>query len=263
MISRSPTYALPSYARLIWVFLNFALGLFPAVLFFIWIERNTALPYLPIEFGWPWYTLPPTSAAAAVLWNLILILGFGASHTIFAQANAVRTLEKIFPPQTIRTVYMMITGVAVLLVMGLWQHTGIILWNLPLPGHYTQALSIAIYYSLMSMAGRQAGLFDIWQFIGLRQLYSFAKDTGAQVGNPELITTGYFKHVRHPVYTITLCAFIAAPMMSLDRLVVIAGSLLYLAVGIPIEEKKLFTTFGENYKRYQAQVPAILPRFLK
>jgi protein-S-isoprenylcysteine O-methyltransferase Ste14 len=41
---------------------------------------------------------------------------------------------------------------------------------------------------------------------------------------------------------------------------VLAGSTLYLAFGVPVEERKLRAQFGPNYDEYRRRVPALIPR---
>jgi protein-S-isoprenylcysteine O-methyltransferase Ste14 len=35
----------------------------------------------------------------------------------------------------------------------------------------------------------------------------------------------------------------------------------YLPIGIHLEERKLIATFGEAYRRYRGEVPALWPRW--
>jgi len=78
-------------------------------------------------------------------------------------------------------------------------------------------------------------------------------------GNQRLITTGIFRLCRHPLYFFMLFAWTITPSMSLDRLVVIIYSCVYLYFGIPLEERKLIEIFGQDYINYQNRVPAVFP----
>ena len=78
----------------------------------------------------------------------------------------------------------------------------------------------------------------------------------------KLVTTGIRSRVRHPVYLAHLCEMLAwsvgtglAVSFALTAFAVITG-----AVMIRKEDAELEARFGEAYRLYQKQVPAILPR---
>jgi protein-S-isoprenylcysteine O-methyltransferase Ste14 len=81
-------------------------------------------------------------------------------------------------------------------------------------------------------------------------------------GRKELITHGPFSYVRHPLY--------ATLMITMPPLVIIWRSDLLFFIPwvlivivshyvVRIEERELLEIFGEEYKRYQRHVPALLP----
>lgn len=77
----------------------------------------------------------------------------------------------------------------------------------------------------------------------------------------EFKNDGLLKYMRHPIYFGVLLLvwgmFIAdASTRSLTGAVAVT---IYLFVGIYFEEKKLIEVFGEKYKRYQQDVPMLIP----
>src|SRR4051812_47349790 len=64
--STQPRY-LNSAQRIFFLLLNIGLGILPSLAFFAWVERNASLPWVGIEWGWPWISLQawPTAALAA------------------------------------------------------------------------------------------------------------------------------------------------------------------------------------------------------
>lgn len=78
----------------------------------------------------------------------------------------------------------------------------------------------------------------------------------------DLITTGPYAWVRHPIYT-ALYGMLLATGLALTRWpALVAGSLLFglgTALRIRIEERLLRRSFGEAYAHYAARVPALLP----
>ena len=82
--------------------------------------------------------------------------------------------------------------------------------------------------------------------------------------NPQrLVTEGIRAHVRHPIYLGHLCEMVA---WSLGSGLLVCYGLTALAFGagavmIRLEDAELEKRFGEDYRRYKANVPAIFPGF--
>ena len=261
-----PRRFLQKQSQLLTLVLNLALGVVPSLAFFGWIERNASLPLVGPALHWPWISLTEESLVLRCLWNVSLFLTFGALHTSLAQARAHRALEGWLPPQVLRTAYLAATGLSLTAVMGLWQNTGILLWVLPLgplgPLQSTFALhliSALLFWSFMLACGITLSRFDTLHFLGMRQIGQEASELKNTTGNPRLDRTGIFGVIRHPVYSLTLLAILVTPLMSLDRTLLGIAVCLYLAVGIPIEERKLIALFGEAYRTYRNEVPALVP----
>ncbi len=90
----------------------------------------------------------------------------------------------------------------------------------------------------------------------LKEFLGFAEE------KMELKIEGILKYVRHPIYSglilVTIGFFLFIPTMA--TLVSCLCIFAYLPIGIYLEERKLITAFGENYRRYKKEVPAIVPR---
>lgn len=76
-----------------------------------------------------------------------------------------------------------------------------------------------------------------------------------------LVTSGLQAKVRHPLYLGTLIVFIGIFFITptLNYLVFFFFTILYLVIGIRLEEKKLINIYGEEYKKYKESTPAIFP----
>jgi methanethiol S-methyltransferase len=78
----------------------------------------------------------------------------------------------------------------------------------------------------------------------------------------ELVVSGLLSKIRHPLYSgtilITIAFFLFIP--NLPTLLSALCILLYLPVGIWLEEKKLIKKFGQAYMEYKRQVPALIPK---
>ena len=250
---------LPGWGRAIGLLVLFPLGAIPSVLFFAWVERNATLPVISVQAGWPLIRLFHWPLAALAAWNISLLLLFGALHSGLAQPRANRLIESLVTAPLVRLFYVAVTGLSAWGVMALWQNTGIVLWSLPLGPETSALISLALYWGILSVAVRLLIRHGALEFVGLRQLYRPQASPPPRDPPSPLIRTGLYARVRHPLYTVTLSAFLVTPQMTLDRGLILVGLALYLTFGIPLEEKKLVARFGDAYRRYQREVPALVP----
>jgi len=94
---------------------------------------------------------------------------------------------------------------------------------------------------------------DVLSFVGLRQLFQ-----EEQPG--KLVTRGFYRMVRHPLYTFGLLALWLSSSVSLNAFIVYLGLTIYILVGIYFEERKLLREFGQAYADYQFVTPMLIPR---
>lgn len=79
----------------------------------------------------------------------------------------------------------------------------------------------------------------------------------------ELVTTGPYRHVRHPLYTNFLLLGLALSLLTGSALVLALGLVGFglLMLRTPIEERELVERFGSRYRSYMSRTPRWLPRF--
>jgi protein-S-isoprenylcysteine O-methyltransferase Ste14 len=98
--------------------------------------------------------------------------------------------------------------------------------------------------------------YDLKEFLGLDHI------TG-KFSSQSMKREGLLSIVRHPLYDGSILAilgyFLFAP--SIANLVTGLCLILYFVIGIYWEEKKLVKEFGDKYRSYQKQVPALLPNW--
>jgi hypothetical protein len=249
-------------ARFAWGSANVLLGLVPSLAFFAWVERNARLPVVGAALGWPWVGPVAWPVAGRVAWDAGLFLAFGAIHSLLAQRGVQERVMRAVPVPARRSLYLVVTGASLLVLMACWQDTGVVVWRLPLPSTAEDVLSLAIFWFAIAASGWALQRFDTLEFLGLRALLPGGPRAPDAAPAP-LLTTGIYGRVRHPIYTFTVLAFLVTPFMTLDRLVLLAATGLYLVWGIPMEERKLIVSFGEAYEAYRRRVPAVIPRLLR
>jgi protein-S-isoprenylcysteine O-methyltransferase Ste14 len=98
----------------------------------------------------------------------------------------------------------------------------------------------------------------VWSFIGVKQLLATPDKQP-----PELVVSGLYRWVRHPLYTAGLVFIWLTPVMTWNVLVLNLGLSAYLIIGAYFEERKLAIEFGEAYRSYQQRTPMFLPGLIR
>ena len=78
----------------------------------------------------------------------------------------------------------------------------------------------------------------------------------------ELVTSGPYNWVRHPLYGTALLLLFSISLVLGSWIIVgytLAGILAFRLLVIPAEEKQLLNAFGEEYECYQSRTGALLP----
>ncbi len=132
----------------------------------------------------------------------------------------------------------------------LWQGS---FW-LRSPGIWRVAVSVAFFALACALS-----------WTGARALGKQLRVDAALGPDHELVRTGPYRWLRHPIYTSMLCILLgtglllaAFPMLLLATAVFLAGT----EIRVRIEDRLLASQFGEAFRNYQHSVPAYLP-FLK
>jgi protein-S-isoprenylcysteine O-methyltransferase Ste14 len=100
--------------------------------------------------------------------------------------------------------------------------------------------------------------FAIW---ARRHIGSNWSGTVTLKENHALVTTGPYHWVRHPIYTGLLAAVVGSAIARAELRGVWAITLCTIAflIKLRIEERWMRQAFGEEYERYAARVPALIP----
>ncbi|MDQ2963784.1 MAG: isoprenylcysteine carboxylmethyltransferase family protein [Pseudomonadota bacterium] len=81
-------------------------------------------------------------------------------------------------------------------------------------------------------------------------------------GEEELITDGPFRHVRHPIYALSILLMICSAVVvpTVPMLVVAIVHLMLMQLKARNEEDHLLTVHGDMYRRYLAQTGRFFPK---
>jgi protein-S-isoprenylcysteine O-methyltransferase Ste14 len=101
--------------------------------------------------------------------------------------------------------------------------------------------------------------YAVWARLHLGRMWSAVVTLKAE---HRIIKTGPYTITRHPIYTGLLLA-VAGTVIERDRVAALLGGAL-IAAGLLLkvrrEERLLTDNFGDDYRVYQQQVPALMPR---
>ncbi|MFT3927746.1 MAG: isoprenylcysteine carboxylmethyltransferase family protein [Myxococcales bacterium] len=194
---------------------------------------------------------PATSPLLAVSLDVGLVFFFGLVHSVMARPAFKRAWTRIVPPAAERSTYVLIAAAQVALLCWQWRPIGTFqLW--------TSGGALALVARTLQVAGWAIALvstflIDHWELFGLRQ--GLASDAS----KPVLRTPLFYRWVRHPLYFGMLLALWSTPTMSAGHLLLAALLTAYVLIGVKHEERDLVRVFGDEYRRYQATVPMLLP----
>jgi protein-S-isoprenylcysteine O-methyltransferase Ste14 len=176
---------------------------------------------------------------------------FAAVHSLCA-SNRVKQIVSGFDgrePRFYRLVYNLVSFALLVWVMAAYRRSPVLyfapgIWSLVM--YATQTVFAGIIFHCI----RQTGAGD---FLGIRQFRH--PDTQPLW----LVTSGYYAHMRHPLYFYSTIFFILNPVMTGQWLLLTIYSLVYFIVGGLIEERRLLKSFGDEYRHYQQRVPFMIP----
>ncbi len=102
------------------------------------------------------------------------------------------------------------------------------------------------------------GIYWLFSSIG-----SGITPTSATRKEHQLVTSGPYRWVRHPLYTVGSSVFIAFGMMADNWFIALLGILAFVGMAIrtPKEEANLIEKFGDEYREYMKRTGRFLPKF--
>lgn len=187
----------------------------------------------------------------ALAWDAALCLLFFLQHSGMVRRSFRARLNRFLPEYSHGAVYAVASGAALLLLVGLWQPSPVTLYTVQGAGRWLLGAVL-----LLSLAGVLWGIASLREFdaFGIQALLS------RQLRPSKLTIKGPYRLVRHPFYCCAIVALWAAPVLSLDRLLLNILFTAWIVFGATLEERDLRRAFGEDYQAYQRAVPMLFPR---
>lgn len=192
----------------------------------------------------------------AALWiDLALIALFSLQHSGMARRGYKRWLGGWLPQAVERSTYVLASSLVLALLYWQWRSLPGVLWQFDGTAAYLIYALCAFGWLLVFTATFVINHFDLF---GLRQVWLRAR--GRNYSPLPFQLRWYYRIVRHPLMLGFLIAFWATPHMGYGHLLFAIGMSAYILLAVRIEERDLVVAHGEDYRRYQREVPMLLPR---
>lgn len=183
----------------------------------------------------------------------LLILGWGLYfflHSFLAADSSKEVASQKFAIslKNYRLIYVVFSSIGLL---------ALLFMNANIPAQeYFNSHGVARYLSLVFAA------FGVIIIKAAFRSYKFSSFIGVESEEEAFVTTGILNSIRHPIYSGTLLMIIGYWLFSpnLPTLVSVLCIVLYLPIGIYLEERKLTKKFGDQYLDYKRKVPSLFPR---
>jgi len=195
---------------------------------------------------------------AALALNALLSFGFFVQHSVMTRSAFRHRLSPMVRTEFHGAVYSMMSGIALLVVLILWQGPIETLFAAPEPLRwFLRGLFV------VSLLGFAWGALALGPFdgLGLRAIQRHIR--GEESREPRFAVRGPYRWVRHPLYFFALVLFWTYPVLTEDRLLFNVLWTVWVFAGTVLEERDLVVTFGDPYREYQRRVPMLLPSRLR
>jgi protein-S-isoprenylcysteine O-methyltransferase Ste14 len=181
---------------------------------------------------------------------------YGGLHSLLASHRAKNAARRVFGERSDRwyrlafNIQAGLLFIPVLIIVAAFP--GTVIYRLDIPW-----LILAVGVQLAALITLGIGLIqtDALHFLGLRQLWLPDPDQP-----PQLVVSGLYRWVRHPLYTAGLAFIWFTPWMSTSILAMNLGLTAYILIGSEFEEHRLLSEFGQAYIDYKVRVPRLIPR---
>ncbi|OGO25547.1 MAG: hypothetical protein A2136_02175 [Chloroflexi bacterium RBG_16_54_11] len=186
---------------------------------------------------------------------LLAVLSYGLLHTLLASLKTKTLVRQKLGPMTDRWFRLAYNLIAIFTLLPILVLPILLidkeLYRIPYPWVRFTLTIQALAVIVVVLGLRQTGIAS---FVGLRQLL-LPEDTSPA----RLVTDGFYRYARHPLYTAGLVFIWLLPIMTCNLLALNIGLTIYIIIGAYFEERKLLSEFGEVYAEYRRHTPMLIP----
>jgi protein-S-isoprenylcysteine O-methyltransferase Ste14 len=196
------------------------------------------------------------SPAGSLCFDAGLSLIFFVQHSVMLRTPFRQKLGLLLPEKYHGALFTLTSGMLLLAVVILWQ--GVDYQLVTLTGGLRWLARLIFFLAA-------AGFFWGVLALGFHDPFGLAPLVADRRSQPEppqdLVVSGPYRWVRHPLYLCTILFIWSSPDLSADRLLFNILWTVWIMIGARLEEQDLIDAFGQAYLDYQQQVPRLLPFF--
>jgi len=192
----------------------------------------------------------------SVVINLLFLSLFALQHSVMARPAFKRWLTGFISPAVERSLYVLLSSLALLLLFWFWQPMTTIIWKIEI--QWLAYVITGIYLLGWLVVFLSTFMINHFELFGLQQIYANLKNKTAK--SPKFQTNHLYKLCRHPIMLGFVIAFWAAPTMTVGHMLFTVVTTLYIIIAVKyLEEKDLKNIIGPQYEAYQKNVPMLIP----
>lgn len=196
------------------------------------------------------------SMTFAIIFNVVLLSIFAIQHSVMARPTFKKWLTSFFSPAIERSIYVLLSSGALLLIYWKWQPITTEVWNV----ENTMVVTFIeiIFWAGWIMVLISTFLINHFHLFGLLQVYENFKNQ--TLSDPIFKKILFYKIIRHPIMFGFVIAFWATPVMTYGHLLFAGVTTCYIFIAVKfLEERDLLKMHGDVYREYQKSTPMILP----
>lgn len=188
---------------------------------------------------------------------LVLMILYCVLHSYTASDRMKSRVRDRFGPETDRwyrlafNIFSVLSFIPVVLLLRIMQDK--LIYFIRFPWAIIALIIQSLGFILLLYGLQQTGVVA---FFGLEPLLLGDQSSGKS----GFVRTGVYGWVRHPLYLGGILIIWPAASMTVNLLVFLVICTIYFYVGARLEEKRYVEEFGEEYIKYQQEVPMMIPK---
>lgn len=192
--------------------------------------------------------------STAIVFNFVLSVIFFIQHSVMIRKTVREKIDRYLPKESFYASHSIWSGILLGSTVLLWQETDLLVLSVSEPYNY-----VIRTITIISIAGLLWALRSLTDFdpFGRIQISNYLNNRTIEDQN--FILRGPYKITRHPLYFFILLMIWSYPVVTLDRLMFSLIWTVWVTLGTILEEKDLVREIGNDYVKYQADVPMLIP----
>jgi protein-S-isoprenylcysteine O-methyltransferase Ste14 len=187
-------------------------------------------------------------------WDAALCLVFFLQHSVMLRQSFQIRMYRWLPDYWSGVMYTVASAIALMVLVSSWQQSNVTFYVASAGARWLFGTILLLALAGVLWGIRSLGDFDAF---GIQRFLSGLRETTLR--QAALTIKGPYRVVRHPFYAFAIVALWAAPVLTLDRIVLNVMFTVWIVVGATLEERDLISEFGEAYRNYQRTVPMFVP----